>query len=288
METKEILDAIRSLSGDFDEEIANLTAALVAEKDSRFRITNAGPMNPGKSTLFNAFLRKEEVFKTADARQTSVCQEEDWGDTFRLIDTPGCNSAVFEDNQESVAAFRKADLITFVHNINTGGLIKAEMEILKNLLAIFGKEDFTKRVCLVCNRIDDVQDDETIDRNVDEIKKQLKDNLKVQLTIFCVSPLNYLAGVSCEKKGKKEEAQIYYDCSKMNNLFNFVNDVWKKSGKRSLLDFHALQSKLEAARELQNNDLQTNRKSLSQIRSSAKAHWKQALENIRPAWDECL
>ena len=247
---------LRSLPGDFSEEIENLAASLRAGSDSRFRITNAGPMNPGKSTLFNAFMRKEEVFKTADARQTAVCQEEEWGDSFCLVDTPGCNSAVFEDNRESVAAFRKADLITFVHNINTGGLINAEMTILKNLLSIFGEEDFKRRVCLVCNRIDDAPDEDTIIRNANEIKKQLKENLKIQLETFCVSPLNYLAGVSSEKEGQKDSAQIYYEQSRMKSLLDYIYVTFKKYGKRQSFDFCRLQTKLKAERDNQNEGLQ--------------------------------
>ena len=49
MNTQEILKVLRKLPGDFGEEIANLKASLSADNDRLFRITNAGPMNPGRA-----------------------------------------------------------------------------------------------------------------------------------------------------------------------------------------------------------------------------------------------
>ena len=286
MKLTEIIHVLKSLQGDFDEEIRNLEVWRTAPHDNVIRIANAGSMNPGKSTLFNAFLRKEEVFKTADRRQTSVCQEEPWKDGFALLDTPGCNSVVFEDNRESVSAFRRADFIVFVHDIMTGGLVNAEINVLKNLLLVFGKKEFLNRACMVCVRTDDAEDD-AIERNRNEIVTQLEENLDVKLKMFFVSSKYYLRGVQCEENGDKEEAEVWYEASSMQELLDFIDAAAGKYGKRIPIDLNALAEKLSETRKTMKTELDKEKKALAQEQDEVRAAWQDALDNIRPAWERC-
>lgn len=244
MNHEDFINLIRDVLGSESEDFENIKNLLSASSDKKFRIVNAGPMNPGKSTLFNAILNKGEIFKTADARQTSVAQEESWKNDIVLIDTPGCNSTVLEDNVESLAAFRKADFITFVHNINTGGLNDAELRILSHIKTIFGETDFQSRVCIVCNRIDDIEDDQTLIRNRNEINSQVQDNLGMELKLYCVSPLNYLEGLKCAAAGKKEEAQLFIESSKMSEFLDAI-DTAIATGKRGMSQLKSFVDKLE-------------------------------------------
>lgn len=286
MKIKNAIRILKMLPGDYEEEIEKLEVWQTTAYDSVIRIANAGPMNPGKSTLFNAFLRKEEVFKTADRRQTSVCQEEPWKDGFALLDTPGCNSVVFEDNKESVSAFRRADFIVFVHDIMTGGLINDEINVLKNLLLVFGKKEFLNRVFMVCVRIDDAEDD-AIERNRNEIVTQLKENLDVNLRMFCVSSKYYLRGIQSEENGDKEEAEVWYETSNMQELLDFINAAAGKYGKRVPIDLNALAEKLSETRKTLETELEKEKKALSQEQDEIRAAWQDALDNIRPAWEKC-
>ena len=286
MKIKDVIKILKKLPEDFEEEIEELEVWQTMPHDTVIRIANAGPMNPGKSTLFNAFLRKEEVFKTADRRQTSVCQEEPWKEGFALLDTPGCNSVVFEDNKESVSAFRRADFILFVHDIMTGGLINDEINVLKNLLTVFGKKDFLNRVYFVCVRIDDAEED-AIKRNRSEIVIQLKENIGVSLSLFCVSSQYYLRGVQCEENGDKEEAEIWYEASNMQELLDFINVSTGKYGKRTPIDLDALAKKLSEVRKIRQTELEKERKAFFQDQNEVRAAWQDALNNIRPAWERC-
>lgn len=286
MKIKNIIKTLKMLPEDFEEEIEQLEVWQTTPHDTVIRIANAGPMNPGKSTLFNAFLRKKEVFKTADRRQTSVCQEEPWKEGFALLDTPGCNSVVFEDNKESVSAFRRADFILFVHDIMTGGLINDEINVLKNLLTVFGKKDFLNRVYFVCVRIDDA-DEDAIKRNRSEIVTQLKDNLDVSLRLFCVSSQYYLRGVQCEENGDKEEAEIWYEASNMRELLDFIDTSTGKYGKRTPINLNALAKKLSEVRKTRQTELEKERKAFFQDQNEVRAAWQDAMNNIRPAWERC-
>lgn len=289
MDVKSITRILRSIEerNEFSEAIRSLEAMQEISNDNRFRITNAGPMNPGKSTFFNALLRKREVFKTSDARQTAVCQEEPWGQLFTLIDTPGCNSVVSQDFKESEIAFRKADFITFVHNISTGGLQKSELDILKGIQASFGKKDFAQRVCIVCNRIDDVPDEETIERNKSEILTQIKNNLKVDLKLYCVSPLYYLEGIDYEIKNEKDDAKFFYDSSNMAVLIKAINDAYTNLGKRRSFDFADLLKKLKTTYSNQCTRLEEFEFELLEEQTEVREKWEGALDNIRSAWNEC-
>ena len=286
MKIKNVINILKQIPEDFEEEIKKLEVWQTASHDNLIRIANAGPMNPGKSTLFNAFLRKEEVFKTADRRQTSVCQEEPWKEGFSLLDTPGCNSIVSEDNKESISAFRRADFILFVHDIMTGGLINDEINVLKSLRLVFGQKEFLNRVCIVCVRIDDAED-EAIERNRNEIVSQLKENLDVSLRMFCVSSKYYLRGVQSEENGDKDEADVWYEASNMQELLGFIDAAAGKYGKRVPIDLNALAEKLSETRKNMKTKLKKEKKALSQEQDDIRAAWQDALNNIRPAWERC-
>ena len=286
LSTEEIIQAVRHLGSDYEEMALNLESYIKSSEDKFFKIVNAGTMNPGKSTLLNAIIGKNELFKTADARQTVITQKEKWGKNIYLYDTPGCSSAVLTDDAESYAAFRESDLIVFIHNLMNGGLVEAELSLLKGICGIYGEKDFVERVCVVGTRLDQCSDDE-IDRNMGELKQLVCDNLKVDLKTFVVSSTYHLEGLKLKAMGNLTDATSLIEEGGVEKLKKYLRAQIKKLGKRSSIRIKEYVNKLSALSEKLKTDNFQMKEKLSQAHDEAKTGWKTTLLNIKPAWQEC-
>ena len=288
MEIKNAIRILKMLPGDYEEEIEKLVLLQTIPEDSVFRIANAGSMNPGKSSLFNAFLgqSKSETFATSDVRQTTVCQEVMWKQGIALLDTPGCDSIYPEDEKESLSAFRKADYVLFVHNAETGDLNNSEIGILKLVQRVFGSEAFQKRVCFICTRSDSVTADDLVQVK-HEVEKQMKENFGCQLTSFDVSARFYLNGIRQQEKGESRQAEFYLKESNMPALIDYVGNVCGILGKRPFFDWKCFEEKLVESQKEQKKIGSKNKDLLSQAQASAKKAGDVLLKNVKAAWKEC-
>ena len=298
-EQLELLKLLETLGGEY-ARIAQECEATFLERNASpmFRVTTAGHVNPGKSTLLNALIGKEEVFKTADARQTTLSQEEKYGD-YLLVDTPGCDSDTQADDDEAYSSFRRADMILFVHNINTGGIIKAELGILKDLLEMFGKDDFTRRVKLICTRSDEILDEEDARRNVHESLNLIQDNLHCVVECFTVSPRYWLDGLGMlaesRKQGKsaaeqnslKDDAAALMEQSHLEEVKKAIDACSNMFGKRKSFIIGQFCKKLIQRHNRKEKELQAMKFSLSQARGEVQHNWQQMLQQIYPAWTSC-
>lgn len=186
---------------------------------SKPRIAVFGSYNHGKSTLLNAIIGKEEIFKTADKRETLINSEIEH-DGVIWVDTPGLNADVKgKDDARAKEAFKVADYIFLVHSLNAGELDKSELRVYTNLM----KQDknYKAKLFLILTKVDQVSKDDLalVTKN---IKKQLPD-----LTTIPVSAIRYLKGVT-ENKPKFIElsgmdqlqtqiAGLKYSLSKLRN-----------------------------------------------------------------------
>ena len=284
-----ISDSFKTICPELKGECDTISNILETMNDSFFRVVNAGPMNPGKSTLFNAFFGKQDLFKVADKRETVKNQEEilkHGKDSFIFIDTPGCSSAELKDDEVAYQAFCKADLVLFVHNITTGGLNKSEMNLLKSLKKIFGDSDFQTRICVVCTRSDEVNEDDDIIKNTEEIKKQIINSnaLGGELPFFVVSPKLYLDGLNNSDDKAKD---IFIKESKFTLLQNHVFDSYKKLGKRGESELKDFMIKLEALKNDTEYDIDSQQKEVDKLKSKARRKWQSTLDDIKPAWLSC-
>lgn len=267
-------------------DIDALRQALLRQGDSHLYIANAGPMNPGKSTFFNALLNAPERFRTADVRQTTVNQLEPLTDRITLIDTPGCSSAQLADDEEAGAAFRMADIITFVHNICTGGLLKAEMDILTYLQSLFG-DDFPSRVLIVCNRTDETADAEEIQRNCGEITAQLHEWLHTALHLHPVSSTYFFEGMAMLDAGNTD-GNVLLQESGIPQLRTHLLKLTQKLGPRGLSAIQPILQRLNRIREEQQQCVDTARKDYRDARSAILNDWKSRVFGpIHDAWETC-
>lgn len=164
----------------------------IVKTSDELQIVNAGFMNGGKSSLFNAILGKN-VFKVKDVRCTTTSQKEKLYENIYLVDTPGL-AADKEDDKQAFEVYKEADLILFVHGLKAAAEIRKE-EILKikNMIDVFATEEsFWKRFYLILSYSDEYENDEDrkmIEKNIVSIfQKYFGIN---NFPIFFISNLSY-------------------------------------------------------------------------------------------------
>ena len=120
---------MRDYVSEFQQKIKEITADC-----QTINIINAGIMNHGKSSLFNSLIEKE-VFGVGDVRVTEKIQREQWLGNAFLIDTPGLEA---EESDDTVAyeAYRRANMIIFVHTIKVGELHEKELNAINKIKAL--------------------------------------------------------------------------------------------------------------------------------------------------------
>ena len=180
----------------FQEKIA-----AIDDDAHKVNIINAGVMNHGKSSLFNSLLDKT-VFPEEDIRTTVEIQAELWGDNVFLIDTPGL-SAETVDDKVAYEAYRRANVILFVHRVDVGELHRDGLEGLNKIKSLFADDEFfIAHFCLVLTSIDD----QSVRANLDVIRDKALADIKnfcglSGFKVFCVSNTRYRKGMSEHKNG---------------------------------------------------------------------------------------
>lgn len=200
---------------------------IEAERNKLF-IVNAGRMNHGKSSLFNALLGREE-FAVKDIRCTKENKEVLWEDNLFLIDTPGLD-ATDEDDTVAFDAYRKSACIIFVHKTSIGELHKSELDTVKQLMELFpSREKFLAGFCLVLTCKEEYEDEER-DKIVDKIRQEMENHCAVKLSeeqIFTVSNTTYFEAI---QEADVENRRILMEYSGIPDLKQYILDkvkVWK-------------------------------------------------------------
>mgnify|MGYP004481610493 CR=1 FL=1 len=185
-------------------EISELAEDLQRRKKEKVKITCAGIYNAGKSSLLNA-LTDGYNFKVGDIPTTATI------DTYRTnkyqyVDTPGLNANKYDD-KTAKEAFKDADMILFVSNMQNGGLNAAESEYLKQLANTLGGMDILeKQVVFVMSNLHQVEDD-SVQKIITEHKKMIQLALGFEPKKICVyDAMTYQEGV-------KQNEQVLIDLS---------------------------------------------------------------------------
>lgn len=278
---------LEKLFPELEYDARTLKSFLERSSNQPVVIANAGPTNPGKSTLFNAFLQRPEAFKTADRRETRELKELPWGDLMVLLDTPGYASAESGDDEEALNGIRRSDFVTFVHNVNSGGLRETELELLKKIQDIYAKE-FASRVLLICTRTDEALNEEDIERNCKEIRTQLHNYMTAaDLKIWMVSPKLYLDGLEM-KRAQNPDAEIFFQESHIPELVEWLKAEVTKQGKRGTSAIMALLDKLRGKQQAFDRNIEERRNKRKKRQQESSDAWKETLGQIKPEWEKCV
>ncbi len=200
----------------FQEKIAAIDADA-----KRINIINAGVMNHGKSSLFNSLLDKN-IFPEEDIRTTVETQSELWRDNVYLIDTPGLSAETIDD-AVAYEAYRRANVILFVHRVDTGELHRAGLEGLKKIKSLFADQKFfTEHFCLVLTSIDEQSARENLTVILDKALADIKNFCGLSgFKVFCVSNTRY-------KQGKEENEELFIEESGIPELREYLQQNFSK------------------------------------------------------------
>ena len=208
----------------------------INDDSKKFLIVNAGSMNHGKSSLFNSILDREE-FKVRDVRETTTSRGTPWIDDVELVDTPGLN-ADEGDDIEAHNAYRRANMIVFVHNIKVGELHRAELDGINAIKWLFSDEKyFWNHFCLVFTNLD-AANNETADQIVNKALNDIQSYCNGSgFQSFIVSNSRYKSG---QERGKSKLVEA-------SNIPAFRE--WLKSNFQQWLLENGIMRKIKINRE---------------------------------------
>ena len=205
---------------DYVKAFQDKIAAINADAQ-RINIINAGVMNHGKSSLFNSLLDKN-VFPEEDIRTTVEIQSELWRDNVWLIDTPGLSAEIVDD-AVAYEAYRRANVILFVHRVDTGELHREGLEGLNKIKSLFADEKyFTDHLYLVLTSIDEQSARENLNVIRGKIRADIQNFCGLNgFKIFCVSNTRY-------KQGKEENEEFFIEESGIPKLRDYLQQNFSK------------------------------------------------------------
>ena len=166
----------------------------IKNNSNKIYYVNAGRMNHGKSSVFNSLANKKEMFATGDIRTTREQKEIKFTSDIYFIDTPGLD-AVDNDDKEAYAAYKKADMILFVHTPRIGEFHQEEINHINKIAKFFPNDEFWKRFCLIFtfrDEFDDKEFEEIKNKSIKDIKKHCGNG---SFPVFAVSNQDYWQGV---------------------------------------------------------------------------------------------
>lgn len=200
----------------------------ILQEGQKIYIVNAGRMNHGKSSLFNSLL-DQHAFEVEDIRTTVNRKDVEFGEDVVVVDTPGLDAEEGDDDM-AFAAYRRANLIVFVHTVKTGAVERDEIASINRMEAESPSADyFWKHFVLVFTSLDEYNTAEDDDKNkMDKIEAE---SLKNVLTgcghegfpVFRVSNTRY-------QKGKELQKDKLIELSGIKALKDFILsnlDTWK-------------------------------------------------------------
>lgn len=194
-------------------------------KDSdKFYLVNAGRMNHGKSSLLNSLTGEvEDVFEVKDKRTTVKNKVYQYSENIYFIDTPGLN-ANNKDDQEAIKAYKKANIILFVHNLSVGDIRKEEVRDIKTIISCFNNVDnLVEKFVLVLTGKDAIQSKNELNIIKDKILLDIKNETGLSgFKVFEVSNTTY-------KNGLKNNKHKLIEHSGVKTLHKYIDNYVKSS-----------------------------------------------------------
>lgn len=259
-ELQEFLDAVEAnphLPSDAVSDTRTKISSYFASISDQPQVTNAGIVNAGKSTLYNALFGTEELFPTADARRTKK-REAKTLESLRFVDTPGLDAEV-QDEEQARQAYRRSHVILFVHSARQGEYDAQEMEFLTTLRQLFPDKGLRRHSLIpVLTKCAGVG--EQLEDIVRKVRRQWKKVVKTPADkIFTVRAKTHL-------KGLREDKPRLCEHSRIPALREHIKQVITRvSSSRRDLVYQRINSELDALAELLENNIERRKQARMKV-----------------------
>ncbi|MFC2053179.1 dynamin family protein [Chloroflexota bacterium] len=236
------LNDLRTVLSEFNasNEDLKILGDTIKQLDELFLLVVVGEFNSGKSAFINALLgdsyleegvtpttTRIHILRYGEAKERIVVSINEhiitlpveWLSEISIVDTPGTN-AIIRSHEEITSQFvPQSDIVLFITSADRP-FTESERQFLEQI------HDWGKKVVVVVNKIDILQDD----KELEKVNRFIRDNanrlLGISPEIFPLSSRNALLA----KQGKPE----IWETSRFEPLENFIHDTLDKSGRLRL------------------------------------------------------
>lgn len=242
---------------------------IISDSD-KFYLVNAGRMNHGKSSLLNSLTGKiDDFFEVQDRRTTVKNKEYEYGKNIYFIDTPGLN-ANDNDDQEAIKAYKKANIILFVHNLSVGDIRKEEVRDIKTIISCFNNIDnLVDKFVLVLTGKDAIQSKDDLNNIKNKVLLDIKNETELTgFKVFTVSNTTYKNGLKNNKSKLIEHSGIKLLHEYIDSFIMASNsEIQDRICERIDLETGKIIYKLQLLKDERNKKLMKEKKVINEFKS---------------------
>ncbi|MFR4174042.1 MAG: GTPase [Veillonella nakazawae] len=241
---------------------------IISDSD-KFYLVNAGRMNHGKSSLLNSLTGQvEDVFEVQDKRTTVKNKIYQYNKNIYFIDTPGLN-ANDSDDQEAIKAYKKANLILFVHNLSVGDIRKEEVKDIKTIISCFNSIDnLANKFVLVLTGKDAIQSKDDLNNIKSKVLLDIKNETGLSgFKVFTVSNTTYKNGLKNNKNKLIEHSGIKLLHEYIDSFIMSSNsEIQDRICERIDLETERITRKLELLKDERTKNLKKQEKDINEFK----------------------
>lgn len=241
---------------------------IISDSD-KFYLVNAGRMNHGKSSLLNSLTGEvEDIFEVQDKRTTVKNKMYQYNDNTYFIDTPGLN-ANDSDDQEAIKAYKKANLILFVHNLSVGDIRKEEVRDIKTIISCFNSVDnLANKFVLVLTGKDAIQSKDDLNNIKSKVLLDIKNETGLSgFKVFIVSNTTYKNGLKNNKNKLIEHSGIKLLHEYIDSFIMSSNiEIQDRICERIDLETEKVKDKLQLLKEERAEKLKKEENAINEFR----------------------
>lgn len=241
---------------------------IISDSD-KFYLVNAGRMNHGKSSLLNSLTGQvEDVFEVQDKRTTVENKIYQYNENTYFIDTPGLN-ANDSDDQEAIKAYKKANLILFVHNLSVGDIRKEEVKDIKTIISCFNSIDnLANKFILVLTGKDAIQSKDDLNNIKSKVLLDIKNETGLSgFKVFIVSNTTYKNGLKNNKNKLIEHSGIKLLHEYIDSFIMSSNiEIQDRICERIDLETEKVKDKLQLLKEERAEKLKKEENAINEFR----------------------
>ncbi|MGB2909577.1 MAG: dynamin family protein [Anaerolineales bacterium] len=236
------LNDLRAVLTEFNasNEDIKILGDTIKQLDELFLLVVVGEFNSGKSAFINALLgdsyleegvtpttTRINILHYGETTERIVVSENEhiitlpveWLSEISIVDTPGTNAIIRSHEEITTLFVPQSDIVLFITSADRP-FTESERQFLERI------RDWGKKVVVVVNKIDILQDDKELEKVNNFIRDNANRLMGISPDIFPLSSRNALLS----KQGKPE----FWATSRFEALENFIHDTLDESGRLRL------------------------------------------------------